>query len=289
MASNPNPMVHRRRLGTELRRLRDRAGLKIEDVAAELECSVSKISRLETGKGIPKPRDVRDILRFFGVEDDDRWNRLISSAREGQRRGWWTRYADVLPLHFETYLALEADASCLYTYDLNTLHGLLQTPDYAREIIRAVRVQLDEKGIDRFVDLRMARQELVTSGDGRLRLQSIVDEAALRRSIGSPEIMHAQLGKLLDLARLPNVILQVLPMTVWPHPAMSGSFTVVELADDHDQDIVHVEGPAGDQYLENIDAYLAVFRDLGNRALDPRQSTALLRTVRRAYARRNAS
>src|SRR5918997_6329887 len=229
------PVVPRRRLGAELRTLREQAGLTLEDVAKELECSVSKVSRLETGQGIPKVRDVRDLLDRYGVTDPAHRDRLLRWVREGQRQGWWHDFSDVLapdpedpllPDNLSRYVALEQDASEVRGFENTLVHGLLQTEDYARAVLSALSTA-DPEATDRLVEFRMRRQERLYVDEDPLKIHVILDEAVLQRPVGGEQVMCGQLKRLLADAQRPNITIQVLPFSVGAHRATDGSFVVL--------------------------------------------------------------
>jgi transcriptional regulator with XRE-family HTH domain len=279
-----SPTVRRRRLGIELRRLRETAGLMIEDVATHLECSSSKVSRIETGKAVPRLRDVRDMLDLYSVTDTQR-DLLLTIVREAQQKGWWTDYEDVLPAGFETYVGLEADAASVRTYQLD-VHGLLQTEPYARAILRAGHLMDDAEGIERRVDLRVRRQRLL-HGSPPIELWAVLDEAALHRQVGGPQVMSDQLYHLVKVSELPNVTIQVLPFSRGAHPGVIGPFSLIEFPEPTDDDVVYVDSPAGNIYLEKPDdvrRYTLVFDHLRAVALAPDDSAALIDGMAAALA-----
>lgn len=281
------PVVPRRRLGAELRTLREHAGLTIEDVAIDLECSVSKISRLETGKGIPKGRDVRDLLDRYKVRDQARRDRMMRWAREGQRQGWWHNFSDVLapdpedPLlsdDLERYVAFEQDASEVRSFENTLVHGLLQTEDYARAVFTKVSTA-DSEATDRKVELRMRRQDRLYVAEDPLKIHIILDEAVLHRPVGGEQVMRAQLKRLLDDAQRPNITIQVHPFSLGAHQAAHGPFVMLGFPDSEDTDLVYVEGHLGDVYFEkerDVDVYEQMFDALVDRSLTAEQSAALL-------------
>jgi transcriptional regulator with XRE-family HTH domain len=276
-----SPTVRRRRLGIELRRLRETAGLMIEDVAVHLECSSSKVSRIETGKAVPRVRDVRDMLELYDVTDTQA-GLLLTIVREAQQKGWWTDYEDVLPAAFETYVGLEAEASSLRTFQ-HHVHGLLQTEEYARAMLRGGHLS-DSDGVERLVALRMRRQDMLTKPTP-IELWAVIDEAALHRLMGGAEVMRGQLARLVELADLPNVTLQVLPFTKGAHAGVIGAFTLIEFPDPTDNDVVYVDSPAGNIYLEkdkDLRRYTLVFDHLRAAALPPDESIPFIEEVARA-------
>ncbi|MGH3607591.1 MAG: helix-turn-helix domain-containing protein, partial [Pseudonocardiaceae bacterium] len=207
------PVVPRRRLGAELRTLREQAELTIEDVAKELECSVSKVSRLETGQGIPKSRDVRDLLDRYGVTDQAHRDRLMRWVREGNRQGWWDDFSDVLapdprdpllPDNPSRYVALEQDASELRSFETTLVPGLLQTEDYARAVISALSTA-DREATDRRVELRMRRQDRLYAAEDPLTVHMVLDEAVVRRQMGGEQVLRVQLERLLADAQRSNI------------------------------------------------------------------------------------
>lgn len=281
MVVDRSPTVRRRRLGIELRRLRETAGLMIEDVATHLECSSSKVSRIETGKAIPRVRDVRDMLELYDVTDTQS-DLLLTIVREAQQKGWWTDYEDVLPAAFETYVGLEAEASSLRTFQ-HHVHGLLQTEEYARAMLRGAHLS-DSDGVERLVALRMRRQDMLTKPTP-IELWAVIDEAALHRRMGGADVMRGQLRHLVEMAELPNVTLQVLPFAKGAHAGVIGAFTLIEFPDQTDNDVVYVDSPAGNIYLEkdkDLRRYTLVFDHLRAAALPPDESIPFIDAVTRA-------
>lgn len=275
------PAVPRRRLGAELRSLREGAGFLIEQVAQELECSTSKISRLETGKGIPRARDVRDMLTIYGVVDARVRDRLLRWARDGQQQGWWHDFSGILAEKEEAFVALEADAASMRSYDTTVVHGLLQTEAYAREIATGIRVGPELVDMEMFVQLRRHRQEVLRRDKGPLDLHVIMEEAALYRPVGGVTVLREQLTYLLDVAGYPNIILQVLPLATGVHPALTGSFALLAF-DDVDDGVVFAEGVAGGAILENardVEAYALVFEEIRRRALSPEDSVTFIASI----------
>jgi transcriptional regulator with XRE-family HTH domain len=279
MSPARGPVVPRRRLGAELRALREQAGLTIEDVAKELECSVSKISRLETGQGIPKIRDVRDLLNRYGVTDQVRRERLMRRVRDGQRQGWWDDFSDVLhpedpllPDNYLRYVLLEQDASQVRAFETTVVHGLLQTEDYARAVLGELSIRAST---ERLVELRMRRQARLYADEDPLTVHLVLDEAVLRRHIGGQQVRQRQLERLLADVRHPNVTVQVLPFRVGVHPSVAGSFAVLTFPDSDDNDLVYVESHLGDLYLEkehDVGVYQQMFEALVGMCMSAEES-----------------
>ena len=189
-------------LGAQLRRLREAAGITPEQAGYEIRASRSKISRLEHGRVGFKLRDVEDLLTLYGVTDEQMRAGLLSLAQQANDQGWWTQFGDILPDWFETYLGLEAAASLIRTFELQFVHGLFQTEDYARAVTVLGHRAAPAAEVDRRVSLRMARQQLLTAAQPP-RVWSVMDEAALRRPVGGRDVMRAQLARLIEVADLP--------------------------------------------------------------------------------------
>ncbi|MGH7278596.1 MAG: helix-turn-helix domain-containing protein [Candidatus Rokuibacteriota bacterium] len=282
MAPVRGPAVPRRRLGAELRRLREDAGLLIEQVAEQLECSTSKISRLETGKGIPKARDVRDMLAMYGVTDGKVRDRLLRWVRDGQQHGWWHGYSAVIDEKMEALVALEADAGSMRSYETTIIHGLLQTPDYMREVGKAVYADSSPADLDLFVELRRHRQEVLFREEGALDLHLVMEETALYRPVGGPKVFRNQLEHLLKAVRRENVRIQILPLSTGVHPAMGGSFALLSFPDDVDHGVVFAESARGVVTLEHakdVATYAHVFDEISRRALDFDESVTFIASV----------
>ena len=284
------PAGPRRRLGAELRRLRNGAGLHLDQVAGRLHCSTSKISRLETGKGIPKPADVRELIKIYDVAADTEREMLMRLVRESRTEGWWESYTEgVAPERFFLdapghYAALETDATALRSFDFGTLHGLLQTPDYTRAVLSAQLPHHSAQEIEQLVELRLRRQDRLRDADP-LHMTAVVDESDLYREVGGPEVMAAQMRHLLDLMELSHVVVRVLPFTVGVRRAHMGHFMLLEIPDDLGSDLVYIEGHAGETFLEaesDVDSFRDVFDDALARCVD---AGATREAVRRSAAR----
>jgi transcriptional regulator with XRE-family HTH domain len=280
MASEQGPTVRRRRLALELRRLREAARLTCEEVAEHLECSASKISRVETGRVSVSPRDVRDMLELYGVPAQQR-DSLVQLARDSRQKGWWHAYSDTIHPQFATYVGLENAASEIRVYEVNLMPGLLQTAEYARTIIKAGAMNGHHEDVERMVALRMARQPALTRDDPPM-LWTVVDEAALRRRVGGTELMRAQLEHVLELSGLKNVAMQVIPFGVGAHPAMGRPFVILVFPERIDPDVVYLEDLTSAFYLEDVDEvdrYNVFFNHLRATALSFDDSAALVMSV----------
>jgi transcriptional regulator with XRE-family HTH domain len=274
VSARRSPTVGRRRLGLELRRFRESAGITIDTVADRLECSASKISRIETGHTGATPRDVRDMLAVYGV-DGPAAEDLVQVARDARQKGWWHLYGAVLT---GAYVGLEAAASSIHTYEVQIVPGLLQTEDYARTLIQCGRPETPAADVERRVRVRMARQSLL-SQDDPLNFWVVLDETVFHRRVGGATVMRVQLDRLLAATALPTVTIQVLPFAAGAHVAMEGSFTILGYDDPADPDVVFAENAAGGLFLEKdeeLRQYHDIFDHLRASALAPDESRAFI-------------
>ena len=275
--------VVRMMLGAQLRRLREQADLSPEAAGYQIRASRSKISRMETGRVGFKERDVADLLELYGVTDPQVVASMLELASQANAQDWWAKFGDVLPDWFEPYLGLEAAASLIRTFDLQFVNGLFQTEAYARSVASIGLRGAGAAEVDRMVGVRVRRQELLTSARAP-RVWSIIDEAALRRTVGGAEVMRGQLRHLAELARLPNITLQVVPFRIGGHDAAGGAFTVLRFAEPDVPDVVYIEQLTGAMYLEkrsDVDHYLDVSNRLAATSLDPAASLRFFSQVLR--------
>lgn len=269
------PTVLRILLGTQLRRLRESAKVSREDAAEAIRASHAKISRLELGRVSFKKRDVADLLTLYGVDDPDERENFFHLVEQANNQGWWHKYADLVPSWFEVYIGLEEAASIIRTYEVQFVPGLLQTRDYARAVTSLGHPDVHPDEIDRRVNLRMTRQELLTRRNAP-RIWAVVDEAVLRRPLGGPQVMREQLQHLLEVTENPNITLQVVPFRLGGHAAAGGPFTILRFSEPDLPDIVYLEQLTSALYLDktdDIDNYMAVMDRLSVEAL-PRTNTA---------------
>jgi transcriptional regulator with XRE-family HTH domain len=280
MATGTGPAVRRRQLMTELKRLRETTGLTQEDVAGQLDWHPTKIMRIETGRTAPHPNDVRVMLGLYGVADNGILAGLLKLAKDARQRGWWYSYKDVLLSRFELFLGLESEADTIRDFELSMIPGLLQTDDYARELIRGL-MAFDAAEIERRVELRMARQQILASGDAP-HLWAILDEAAIRRVVGGQLIMKAQLLHLANSAEHGRTTIQVLPYSAGPHPGQAGPFIILGFAEPTEPEVVYMETVGGNLYVdkpEEVRLFSTVFDQLRAVALSPSQSAAMLQAL----------
>ena len=243
------PTALRIALGMQLRRLRDASHVTSAQAAEAIRATSSKISRLERGRTTAKQRDVADLLSLYGVTDEAEREQLLELVRQASAPGWWQQYSDVLPRWFESYVGLEWAASIIRNYEVQFVQGLLQTEDYARAVIMISNAHASAEEIDRRVSLRIKRQELLTQ-PGAPEFWAVLDEAALRRSPGSPTMMRAQLEHLLQITELPNVTLQVVPFDTGPHAAAGGPFSILRFPEPDLPDVIFLEQLNSAVYLD---------------------------------------
>jgi transcriptional regulator with XRE-family HTH domain len=272
--TRPSPTIRRRRLGAELRRHREAAGITIEVVAERLGCSPSKVSRIETGRTAAALHDVADMLRIYGVPKSV-MEHIVQIARDAKEKGWWAPFSTVLT---SVYVGLESAARSIRTYEQQVVPGLLQSEEYVIAMIRAARSGDTDLEIEQRVHVRMARQSLLTQDDP-IDLRVVLDEAVLSRPVGGDGVMRDQLIRLIEAARLPNVTIQILPFAAGPHAGMDGPFAILEFEEDEDADVVFAENATGGLFLEKAEElrkYRSIFETIRATALDPEESIEMI-------------
>lgn len=275
------PTVLRMLLGAQLRRLRENSGVTREGAGWEIRASESKISRMELGRVGFKERDVADLLTLYGVTEPAEREALLKLARDANNPGWWHRYGDVLPAWFQSYLGLEAAAALIRSYEVQFVPGLLQTREYARAVVMLGHGAAGAAEIDRRVGLRMQRQQILYRPDAPL-LWAVVDEAALRRPIGGPEVMRGQLSALVAATKVPNIRLQVVPFDAGGHAAAGGAFSILRFGDQDLPDIVYIEQLTSAIYLDkrdDVDHYAAAMERLCVEAEPPERTPDILTRI----------
>ncbi|HTU77076.1 MAG TPA: helix-turn-helix transcriptional regulator [Trebonia sp.] len=279
--ADASPTVRQRELGLRLRKIRTELSLTVEDVAAKLMCSAAKVSRMETGARRPVPRDVRDLCELYNL-DAATSAELMNLTRQAREQGWWARYDD---LDLYPYIGLEQSASSITHYSMSWVHALLQTEDYAREIIRAIVPQISPAVHQQRVEARLRRQDLL-DGEAPPQYRVFLDELVLRRPVGSSGVMAAQIEKILRVAADGKVTVQVIPFDSGAYPAADVMFTLLEFSQQLLRPVVFVEGLASHQYYEHasdIARYRQAIDYIRDCALSPRDSVRLLGQVREAY------
>ncbi|MGH4024761.1 MAG: helix-turn-helix domain-containing protein [Pseudonocardiaceae bacterium] len=268
-----NGTLRQRRLGRELRRLREDAGLSLEEAAPQLDWSASKLSRIETGSQGVDVHGVRSMLDLYDV-GGERWTEIIELTREARQKRWWHAYG----LSNQGYLALEADAAVVHAYQLGFVPGLLQTAGYARALFRDFRPQRTDEELDRHVKIRLLRQRRFTE-DPPLELVAVVDETVLHRPVGGAQVMREQLCHLVRQAAHPLVCLQVLPASAQTHTGQSGSFNVLEFGEPDEPAIAYLEHAVNAMHVHKeaeVREYKLIFDRLRSVALSPSDSMALV-------------
>ncbi|MFV8131946.1 helix-turn-helix domain-containing protein [Streptomyces syringium] len=283
MVASNNPPVGRRRLGAELRRLRQARGLKSTEVAERLMVSQPKISRLENGRCAISPRDVRDLCAMYGVTDPQVIDSLMEMARESGRPGWWSRYGEVPN---SVYIGLETDAASLHAHAPLVIPDLLQTPAYAAAVVEeTILLPTAEQAATR-LKVRLRRQHRIYDPARPLRLWVVLDESALRRVVGSPDIMREQLEHLNALSHEPHITVQALPYAAGAHPGLSGQFSILRFAGNTQAEVVYLERFTSDLYLEkasDVQRYGVLYDHLRAQALDPECTRRFITNVIKSH------
>ncbi|QYC40223.1 hypothetical protein Nocox_13025 [Nonomuraea coxensis DSM 45129] len=270
-----SPTVRRRRLSAELVRLREQAGLSVEEAGRRLEWSRGRLNKMEANKWTrPDLGNIRALLDLYSVSDQAQREAILALARQSREKGWWAKYQDIwrgsLP-------GFEAEASMISTYENLRVPGLFQTADYATAIFRGSQVLGDDQ-IHRRVEARLARQG-VLHGEAPPTLWTVIDEAALTKAVGGPSVMRNQLQHIVEVASRPNVFVQVLPDSVGAHAAMDGPFTILDFPEQGDQSLVYIETATSDLYLEareELARYRLIFDLIRSSALSPDSSMTYL-------------
>jgi transcriptional regulator with XRE-family HTH domain len=267
------PTLRRRRLGAELRRCRDAAGMTQEQVSRRFEWHSAKVNRMETARVSVTPRDVRDLLDLYDVGDEGYRESLLRMARTSREKAWWAEYREVV--RPGSYIALESEASTVRNWEPDVVPGLLQTEAYMRVLFSANA----EADPDRGVALRVARQRRLT-GDNPVELSAIIDESVVHRSIGGPEVMAGQLRHLIAIVELPSVTLRILPYTAGGHPFLGTPMAVLDFRDAPELDVVYVEGYDRQHYIKDraeVDRCRDDFERLSRACLDECATNALIK------------
>jgi len=280
--SGASPTLRQRELGVRLRTLRTGLGMTVEEVADKMLCSPAKISRMETAARRPALRDVRDLCALYGV-DEAVTAELMQLARQAREQVWWREYED---LNLSPFIGLEQEASSITCFCMYYIPGLLQTEDYAHAMIKGVLPGIDPNILQGRVEVRHRRQQLLES-ENPPRYRAVIDEAVLRRSVGGPKVMAAQLGKVIEFVRAGKVTVQVIPFDVGAYAASDSNFVFLEFDESVMSPIIFVEGLASGQYYERA-SDVALYREavdhLRDSALSPRDSVLLMENMLETYA-----
>lgn len=273
-----SPVVRRRRLAAELRRLREAAGRTIEDVAEQMECSTAKVSRIETGRVTARILDVREMLDIYGVTGPDR-DRLLDLVREARQKGWWHAYSDLMTDEVATFVGFEDEATTICAYQADLVLGLFQTEDYTRALFHTWNSGAGDTGeAERRVALRQRRQQIITR-DPPTEVLTVIDQSVLHRIVGGPAVMSAQVSRLVELAQMPNITMHVLPFDR-PCPGVAVPFTVLGFANPADAKVAYAEVVASQvvsESPEKVARYVWAFDQVRANSLSPEESLAFLR------------
>jgi len=281
-----SPTVRRLRLAAELRRLRERAGLTGDEVAEDVGWSASKVSRIETAQTAPRESVIKKLLALYGIGGRDA-EELLALAKEAAGKGWWETYSQTLPPEYSALIGMEAEAKSASSWAAQTVPGLLQTADYAREVTNGYLERIapvPPSETRRRVEVRLARQQVLTR-DNPLELRAVLDQSVLYRRFGNRDVMNSQIKKLLDLSERANISLRILPLD-GPHPIGTGAFVLFQFGDAHHvtyQDVVYIENLTGSRYVEEEDEvywYGRSFDRLTELALDEAKSREVLTAAR---------
>ncbi|MEV0089971.1 helix-turn-helix transcriptional regulator [Streptomyces sp. NPDC050738] len=283
MSTGENGSVVRRiLLGSQLRRLRESRGVTREAAGYSIRASESKISRMELGRVSFKSRDVEDLLTLYGVTDDAEREPLLGLLREANMSGWWHSYGDVLPGWFQTYVGLESAASLIRIYEVQFVHGLLQTEAYAHAVVARGNPGASAASVDRRVALRLERQKVLYDERGP-KFHAVLDEAALHRAPDSDRaLMQGQLRHLLEVSEMPNVTLQVMPFASGWHAGESGSFAMLRFTESDLSDLVYLEQLTSALYLdktEDVAQYERAFGQIQRDCATPEKSRELIKDL----------
>jgi transcriptional regulator with XRE-family HTH domain len=277
---SPGPTLRRRELGVILRTLRNERGFTVDQVAAELLCSPSKVSRMETGQRGATLRDIRDLCDLYGVTEPAERNRLTTLAREGKQQDWLQNFT----MPHRAYVGLEQGARSLRNYQSAVIPGILQVADYTRALHRVVIPQPEDESIEERVEERYTRQQILT-GENPPQVEIILEEAVIRRPVGGPLVMREQLHHLIKMMERPNVSVRVVPYSVGAHPALESNFTILSF-DGQAPTTIHTESLAGQLYLErqqDVERYQNVFDLLRTMALSPQDTAQFIETARNSF------
>jgi len=274
-----------RKLGSELLRLRDAAGKTQQQAAEALSATATKIVKMERGWVPMRDPDIRALCDFYSLDDPAARDTLLNLARLDRERrkakGWWKHLPKTGAL--AEYIAMEDVASRVRTWQLSFVPGLLQTAEYARALVVGEGAWDDPDEIERMVEARLKRQQRL-HGEQPLQVYAVVWEAALRQLVGGPEVMRAQLGHLLELARLPNVRLQILPFHAGAHACAASSFTIISFAQAEAVDVIHTDTIGSTVWVENEEdgaTYRTFFERTARQALAQHDSVVLIESIRK--------
>jgi transcriptional regulator with XRE-family HTH domain len=278
------PLVIRRRLGAKLKTLRESANVRLDTASSRIECSTSKLSRLEHGQGIPRAIEVAALLDLYGVADQRTRDRILSWTERAKATTWWQPYSDAIADDLELYISLEAEAQAIRTFSNGPLHGLLQTRNYAEATIEPY-ASGDRRKLSALVEVRLRRRSVIDRTEPEpVRLDLILAEEALFRRMGSTDVMREQLEHLIRASEAENVNISVLPIKS-RRPIANTLFTLFTPRDEDDWEIVNEEGNISDQWFETpaqVNSFRAIWDDLRRRSVDGDKAREIIRGVLRS-------
>lgn len=280
MATRTSPTVRRRRLASEMRRLRRESGKTREEAARFADIAPATVSRIEAAVHAPKVADIMALCKFYGL-DDDRTDVLVTLARQSRQRGWWHHYSNSIPEWFEVFVGLEEEAAEVLDYASELVPGHLQTEDYIKALLHADLKATSDEETERRVALRLERQERMVTDDSR-RIWAILNEAVIRRRVGGRDTTRRQLQHLIEISKLPHINVVVLPFSAGAHPSMDSSCTVLRFPEPADPDVVYIQYRRGSIYLEDpadVEFYVELFDHLRSQALSFNESRNLIAMV----------
>ena len=288
--SSGGPTVLRILLGTQLRRLRKEKGISRYDAGYAIRASHAKISRMELGQVSFKRRDVDDLLKLYGIDDAEQREALLGLISSANAQGWWHKYGDVLPQWFGVYVGLEEAASVIRTFEVQFVPGLLQTREYARSVVRLSRTARSDEDVDSRVQMRMRRQARFVEPEvpaDAPRLWAVIDEAVLHRAYGEPEVMREQIEYLIEVARRPNITVQIATFDMGGHPAAGGPFSILRFPTPQLPDVVYMEQLSSALYFDKFDdthRYAQTMDHLATQAPPPTRTEEILRGFLERYS-----
>jgi transcriptional regulator with XRE-family HTH domain len=278
-----SPTVRQRELGARLRELRTGLGLSEDDAAARSSCSATKIREIEAGARRATAGEVRDLCRAYGLSEPQA-DALVDLARQAHEPSWWTHYED---LQLSPYIGLEHGATAITVFSMYWVPALMQTENYAQDMVRGVARQIDPTILRYRVEARLRRQDLL-DGEQPPRYRALIDEAVLHRRVGGASVMAEQLDKVLRLARDGKATVQVIPFAAGAHASADSNFEFLEFGDPALPPVVFVEGLYTNSYqerAEEVDRYREAIGYLGEQALSPQDSLDLIAGIQGAHAR----
>jgi transcriptional regulator with XRE-family HTH domain len=269
-----SPLVERRRLRAELKQARLETGLTQEAVAEQMDWSLSKLIRIETGAVSISTNDLTALLRLYNVKDTNRVRALVAQGKEARKKTWWNKYRAVLPPTYYQYIEYETSASIIRSYESFVVSGLLQSEEYATALTTRNRLDLDYKTVNALVEVRMKRQELLLNRPNPPLLFFVMDEAVIRRLIGAEDVGKAQLEKLIRMADRPEITIEVVPFSTGLHRGIIENFNILEFVGTDDDDVLYFEGARHSSFsrdeADEIAIYRELFEEMRNLSLGPK-------------------